>query len=233
MTWENKQTLKFIKEYEKRPILWQKSDKNYYNVVKKENAWRELSAIFDKDIAVLKKKIESLRGSRRREKTRMINSTRKGRANVYISKWFAWESLMFLDHPKKIRPTVPNYDAEVTAEDPKEAEESTDDHDDDEQVNENNNTVSHPSTPPSKALVSPKKSVPRRKCFKHPRINDAFHILKRTIQSNRTKDDSSIFGEYIAEKLRKHDPRTRMILQHQIHNLLFQAEINPEQLSMP
>lgn len=38
-----------------------------------------------------------------------------------------------------------------------------------------------------------------------------------------------MFGEYIAEKLRKHDNRTRMWLQHQIHNLFFEAEMDRQQ----
>ncbi|CAG9822211.1 unnamed protein product [Phaedon cochleariae] len=94
MSWDNEKTLSFIKEYERRPILWRKNDKLYYNIVKKEDAWREIASIFEEDIAVLKKKIESLRGSRRREKTRMLTSMRTGtgRKDVYVSKWFAWDS---------------------------------------------------------------------------------------------------------------------------------------------
>ncbi|XP_066258020.1 uncharacterized protein [Euwallacea similis] len=108
MSWDNEKTLSFIKEYEKRPILWQKSDKFYYNVIKKEDAWREISEICDEDIAVLKKKIESLRGSRRREKNRILQNTGtgKGRNDIYISKWFAWDALKFLEDPEEIRTTI-------------------------------------------------------------------------------------------------------------------------------
>ncbi|XP_066157671.1 uncharacterized protein [Euwallacea fornicatus] len=120
MSWDNEKTLSFIKEYEKRPILWQKSDKFYYNVIKKEDAWREISEICDEDIAVLKKKIESLRGSRRREKNRILQNTGtgKGRNDIYISKWFAWDALKFLEDPEEIRTTISNYAEEITQEEP-------------------------------------------------------------------------------------------------------------------
>lgn len=83
MSWDNEKTLCFIKEYEKYPILWKKSDKLYYNTVKKEDAWRELSAIFQEEITLLKKKMDSLRGSRRREKTRMLQSKGTGKGKQY------------------------------------------------------------------------------------------------------------------------------------------------------
>ncbi|KAL1493733.1 hypothetical protein ABEB36_009427 [Hypothenemus hampei] len=57
MSWDNEKALSFIKGYEKRPILWQKSDNFYHNVIKKEAAWREIGEICDEDIAVLKTKL--------------------------------------------------------------------------------------------------------------------------------------------------------------------------------
>lgn len=55
--------------------------------------------------------------------------------------------------------------------------------------------------------------------------------LRRT-QTEEKKDESGMFAEYIAEKLRKMKKRTRAILQHQIHNLIFQAEMDEQDQSV-
>ena len=70
------ETLLLIKEYESRPILWNKDHNSYHNMVKKSAAWRELGDIMRMDVLIVKKKIESLRGTRRREKNRMLKSLR-------------------------------------------------------------------------------------------------------------------------------------------------------------
>ncbi|GLV41474.1 hypothetical protein CBL_06704 [Carabus blaptoides fortunei] len=151
------------------------------------------------EIAVVKKKIESLRGSRRREKNRARRSKRtyKGRTNSYTPKWFAWDALKFLD-----RSVSNNSEEEVIDEDPI------------EQVRKTNDMV-------NKKIVSRK----RRSCPEDPRIKEPCSMLQSTV---KIEDECSMFGEYIAEKLRKHDSRTRMILQHQIHNVLYEAEMNKE-----
>ncbi|GLV40904.1 hypothetical protein CBL_08478 [Carabus blaptoides fortunei] len=42
--------------------------------------------------------------------------TGKGRADVYISKWFAWEALKFLEDPEEIRTKISNYSEEELTE---------------------------------------------------------------------------------------------------------------------
>lgn len=74
MSWITEKVLEFIKEIENREILWKKDHKNYHNMVKKEDAWREISNIFDMSITELKKKWDNLKGSRRREKAEMTKS---------------------------------------------------------------------------------------------------------------------------------------------------------------
>lgn len=126
LDWDREKTLHFIQEYEKRPLLWNKDSKCYHNILKKEEAWLELSDIFHEETEILKKKIESLRGSWRREKNRISRSTVKGKSklkkfvfieqlknvlhlgqkNTYVSKWFAWNALKFLEDPGKVRKTI-------------------------------------------------------------------------------------------------------------------------------
>nr|CAH7716060.1 unnamed protein product [Callosobruchus chinensis] len=52
--------------------------------------------------------MESLKGSFRREKSRVKKGTGtgKGRDQIYISKWFAYESMQFLDDRDDPQKTV-------------------------------------------------------------------------------------------------------------------------------
>ena len=86
MAWSNEKTLNLIKLFEERPILWQKGHSLYYNQIKKEDAWSEIGVIIKEDVSIIKKKIESLRGSRRREKTRLTKSKGTGKGKKYILK---------------------------------------------------------------------------------------------------------------------------------------------------
>lgn len=85
--------------------------------------------------------------------------------------------------------------------------------------------------PPEKPTMPTKKAPSKIECSADgPPINDTFNVLQDTVQTNSKKRDvCDIFSEYIAEELRKHDDRTRMILQHKIHNLLFQAAVNKQE----
>lgn len=79
MEWGYVRVLQFIKEYEKREILWKKDHKDHHNFNKKEDAWKEIAEIMKTEVDSLKKKMDSLRGSRRREKSRMVKAMEKGK----------------------------------------------------------------------------------------------------------------------------------------------------------
>lgn len=84
--------------------------------------------------------------------------------------------------------------------------------------------------------LSPKKAAPKWiQCSDGPRIQEAYNILKT--KSAEHKDECSIFGEYVAEKLRKMTPRVRATVQHQISTVFFNTEVQstvqPETISTP
>nr|CAH7761086.1 unnamed protein product [Callosobruchus chinensis] len=85
--------LVLLEEYKKKEILWKPRHPLYYNTIEKEDAWREIAEVLNVDVQELKKKMESLKGSFRREKSRVKkgSGTGKGRDRIYISKWFAYE----------------------------------------------------------------------------------------------------------------------------------------------
>ncbi|XP_050312310.1 uncharacterized protein LOC126747615 isoform X2 [Anthonomus grandis grandis] len=236
MMWDNDRTLCFIKEFEKRPVLWRKTDKSYFNTEQKDQAWREIGEIFDEKVGVLKKKIDSLRGSRRREKHRILKRQLAGN-EPYVTRWFAWDSLKFLDEweghtppvssPSELEETLrtSTFQAnpeEITIKDePVDLDEGTlDSYLSDQVVMTNEPGKRSDWKQESKQALVVIKPSRKRKFSEH--IKD---------------DECALFGAYIAEKLRKFDDKTRITLQHDIHGLLFQAEVKnlmvPPQMQCP
>ncbi len=70
ITNSREEILPFIKEYEKKEVLWKKDTKDYHNILKKEDAWQEISSIMAEEVDVLKKKknVKSSRITTTREK---------------------------------------------------------------------------------------------------------------------------------------------------------------------
>ena len=70
MEWTQEKRLEIISYYQKREILWNPRHPQYYNNIKKEDAWWEIANESHVNINELKKKFESLKGSYRRERAR-------------------------------------------------------------------------------------------------------------------------------------------------------------------
>ncbi|XP_044745422.1 uncharacterized protein LOC123307254 [Coccinella septempunctata] len=247
MTWNYEKLLFFIKEYEKRPALWKKHDKDYHNARKKEGAWHELSKILKEDPDVLKKKMESLRGSRRREKHRLLERVRTGKAiqRKCESRWFAWESMKFLDDPDEQQVTLTTslelkqepidedyienpeqniYDGQnIFGENGSRSEEDTNERNSETSnagVEEDPDRTEKIYATKSAQFWCRKRRTSKKRSTQNTRVEKVYRVLKR-----EKKDDCAIFVEFIAEKLRKFDDRQRAILQHAIHDLVFRAEI--------
>jgi hypothetical protein len=71
MEWTNENALFLIAEYEKSEILWNPRHQQYFNTIKKEDAWNEIACKLKFPVEELKKKMESLKGSFRRERSRI------------------------------------------------------------------------------------------------------------------------------------------------------------------
>lgn len=96
MEWSNDSVLQLIDAYRIRPVLWNSSDPFYKNKNKKEDAWRELAELLKTDSAEIKKKMQSLLASFRREKQKLKTTSGMGTEELYDTKWFAFKSLLFL-----------------------------------------------------------------------------------------------------------------------------------------
>ncbi|CAH2009141.1 unnamed protein product [Acanthoscelides obtectus] len=121
----------------------------------------------------------------------------------------AWDSLKFLDDPEELQETLSNHPA---SSDIIEVDEETTDNTD--RIVEDQNPISS-----QKKFLSPHKNAPKRKKNEDPRIQEAYDILKSRT-ATQSKDECSMFADFIAQKMRKFSPHTRAVLQHQIHNLI-------------
>lgn len=77
MEWGNDRCLRLIAAYQGRPELWQSTDDNYRNKVRRQEAWKEVADEVDSTIDIVKGKMGSLLSSYRREraKEKMPSST--------------------------------------------------------------------------------------------------------------------------------------------------------------
>lgn len=69
------------------------------------------------------------------------------------------------------------------------------------------------------------ESRKRSLSIEETRVSEAYNILKSTVQANKQKDNSDIFGDYVARKHRKYNVKTQSYIEHQISNILFQADM--------
>lgn len=54
---------------------------------------------------------------------------------------------------------------------------------------------------------------------------NAYNALQSATAEKNNRDGCTIYGEYIADKLRSYDIRTRSIVQHYCNNIIFEADM--------
>ncbi|CAH1100635.1 unnamed protein product [Psylliodes chrysocephalus] len=146
--------------------------------------------------------------------------------DVYISHWFAFKHMQFLMDKFKPRKTIDNVSS-VTHGSP----------DDVEDINlndsKNENTTAQDKENPAKQgqkshhdmqLKNTTKSDKKRQRQEDPRIDEAYSILKDSL-AQKTRDESTVFGEHVANKHRKYNSKIRSIVEHKINDILFLADM--------
>lgn len=98
MEWSNSVVLELIDLYRDNECLWNPIDNDYKNKIKKMDAWNEISGILKCDPGEVKKKMESLLSSFRRERQKHEQSVKTGSGTneIYTSTWFAFKNMLFL-----------------------------------------------------------------------------------------------------------------------------------------
>ncbi|KAL2751033.1 uncharacterized protein V1477_000191 [Vespula maculifrons] len=98
MEWTRDKTLELLQEYQQRRVLWDWNARGYRDRVKRKRAIQELAQILSCNTLEVEKKITNLKCQYSREVHKIQNSrdaaTRPD--DVYVSKWFAFKAMQFL-----------------------------------------------------------------------------------------------------------------------------------------
>lgn len=78
MEWSNDESLRLIDEYKKRPILWDVKHRLHYSKQQKSQAWTAIGENLNVSAADAKQKMNSLLGSLRREKSKILKAAAPG-----------------------------------------------------------------------------------------------------------------------------------------------------------
>ncbi|XP_050315638.1 uncharacterized protein LOC126750161 [Anthonomus grandis grandis] len=115
MTWTDEETLAFIDMYRVRSSLWNSSNSDYKNKNRRHDGLTEIAVSFGIEKQEVERKIKNLQShfSRERKKELESKKTGSGTDEAYVSKWFAYQAMLFLTDKNKPRKTVDNIEDSV------------------------------------------------------------------------------------------------------------------------
>ncbi|XP_012522605.1 uncharacterized protein LOC105828679 [Monomorium pharaonis] len=98
MEWTRDKTLELLREYQQRRVLWDWNARGYRDRAKRKRAIQELAEILRCNTLEVEKKITNLKCQYSREVHKIQNSrdAATGPDDVYVSKWFAFKAMQFL-----------------------------------------------------------------------------------------------------------------------------------------
>lgn len=98
VVWCNERVLKLIELYQNYECLWDTAHRDYKNKLKKLDAWDSIAKTLDVSVKEVESKVHTLRSqfTRERKKFKCSKKTGSGSEDLFSSKWFAYEPLLFL-----------------------------------------------------------------------------------------------------------------------------------------
>ncbi|XP_074038816.1 uncharacterized protein [Leptinotarsa decemlineata] len=211
MEWNDEQVLVLIDLYRERRLLWDSSDSQHKLKNQRHESLTEIAVSFGVDKNEIERKWKHLTSHFWREKKKEAETkrTRSGADEPYE------------DGPQDSQEEGINDDSQVVH--PQNSEEKQASTLSPSEVAGTKKTFKSPKTLKSKSV--------RRRLVDIPgysnALDEALNVM-RSLQSKRANidDEYSLYGEQIAIKLRKlSSPRTRLVVQNKINQLLFEAEM--------
>ncbi|KYN02752.1 Laccase-1 [Cyphomyrmex costatus] len=237
MEWTRDKTLELLREYQQRRVLWDWNARGYRDRAKRKRAIQELAEILCCNTLEIEKKITNLKCQYSREVHKIQNSREAatGPEDVYVSKWFAFKAMQFLQFGTR------RYSKrkKKVEEEPKLQEEYIVSDIDPESItfmdcNEETNgsgtgsfnaslseDAEESSSSSMKAMELYNGSLPSQNGFVlvEPRASDER-------ERKKTKEEFVKFGESIAVQLAEiPDSYSRSVAKLRINQILFEAEI--------
>ncbi|OWR50880.1 hypothetical protein KGM_213200 [Danaus plexippus plexippus] len=224
MEWTNDQIIHLVNEYRNKPMLWDPGHDMYRTQSIKYEAWCDIAETFQCEITDLRKKINSIFASHRREKAKVRAG---GRSN-----WFLYNHMSFLpSHVENDDSAEPSgkktrSKRREIEEEEKETTEEEYDQEDDAPIH----IIVKEETDVERTPQKTNQGKPRLRRVVKKRVakdGERSQLLRRKVikRAEYKKDECDTFGEYIASSLRKHDERTRSMIKQAINNILFEQEM--------
>ncbi|KAF9406100.1 hypothetical protein HW555_013406 [Spodoptera exigua] len=89
----------------------------------------------------------------------------------------------------------------------------------------NKNAPSSQDNITSQTTLLSTRTSRKRNIEREPEVDEALQLLREITSNARQRDDAAIFADYISSKLRKMDHYTMCTVQHQIQNIVYEAEM--------
>ncbi|XP_050318211.1 uncharacterized protein LOC126751744 [Bactrocera neohumeralis] len=218
MDWPTDKLLRLIELFKKNRCLWDPKDRNYKKSNVKDRAWNNISDELGRSAIETKKKMESLLASYRRERKKYELALSGSHADKeYISKWFAFNAMSFMaDRSFDRRPIHDIH------------------HDPLDEILQQDGSHSQDSYEINSKRIRPnEKESPRRSVtfdVTHPAMTKEkestnSYCINRNAAEFKRRDSSDIFGEYISTKHRKYSDHVKNVIEHQIAQILFDADM--------
>ncbi|XP_049772329.1 uncharacterized protein LOC126157246 isoform X2 [Schistocerca cancellata] len=237
MEWLEDDVMLLIEEYRHHRCLWDPRDPEFKMHTRKNEAWQEIAEALKVPTEEVKKKINSLLASFRRERRKEATTSGMPAGKKYRSGWFAFKSMSFL--LDKVgwtkgrcseENTVEEVDIDVTSLDGCEDEGTS------------NDVVLQTEYPASDEVqVGDVEEPPRKKnkCRKGDAYDEAaadLNMIINIIDTIRNKKQATnnkqekksprdIFSDYVAFKLKTYNNHVQNIVQFKIHEVFFQADM--------
>ncbi|GFR13851.1 MADF domain-containing protein [Trichonephila clavata] len=253
MEWSQENLLKLIDLYKTKSLLWHPKHPDYFKKKLKEDAWREIGNELNVSADQCKKKMVCLLASHRRERNKIKNRNRKRANNFYVSKWFAYNALSFLedrDLPRKTLTTETEWilgiendiESGVTPSEQWEPETtaSTSIPKSNKRIKTKEEDTSasvvritpseqwEQETTASSSISRPSKRITtKEEDTSASMVNKALDILKTAAKLDKEVPESNeidSFFTYVAAKVRKYSPEAQKTVQHAVFDILMKAD---------
>ncbi|GBM26129.1 hypothetical protein AVEN_87281-1 [Araneus ventricosus] len=203
-----RESIRLIELYKSYPLLYNPKDMNYRNKAKRAEAWDDISKTMNMPASELRKKMSALMGTYRSEKSRE-NKRRQTGSGAKGTKWYAFKYFDFLDHKESPGETMDS-ESEI------ESDETLD-----SELLGTSAGVQIPTT--SNAEQSQKRSRKRRRGGDGDARDGALKMQK--LMNDLTTNSFFVYGQHIANELRKYDPLTLAHVKKAFAEVLFKADV--------
>ncbi|XP_077288980.1 uncharacterized protein LOC143913199 [Arctopsyche grandis] len=249
--WDEKSILQLIEIYKGIEILWNQKHSHYYNHMKKTEAWEYMGRVFGLESEEVRRKMDSLLSSFRREKKKCIKRSKDGTVDSSNSTWFAFKYMTFLLNkpPSKssdgkndfseLEPVIGDTDFLTSLEGSQVPEKNSKNNDEDLLHEVQKQTKRHNEKPTKlrgKRYKSNDASLLEIPAKQHKttgiedRIVEEEFIPSNSLiseQSVSNRDQFSVYGEHVANKLRNcgRSHLETAIAENEINNILFKLSM--------